>query len=315
MIKILKNRVGEKRYNNQNLLMKIIAYYGANHMDVQFEDGYIAKNVTYQNFKKGNILNHNIKQYNTKYEIGEVRVNFQNCKMRLLNYINSRNVIIKFLDEYGCEVKTTYKSFMNGKTKNPYSPSVCAVGIPGNKHKIPSKEYDTWHDILKRCYSNLTKTKNKAYYDVTCCKEWLLFDNFYNWLHEQENFEQWYKGNNWCVDKDILSKNNKLYSPEKCCLTNNKVNCLFERNKSTRGELPIGVSYNKSAGKYQASCKDGNCKSVYLGVFDDYYDAFTVYKEYKEKIIKQVAKEEYTNGNISLDCYKAMMKYKVSLSD
>ena len=42
--------------------MKIIAYYGANHMDVLFEDGYIAKNVTYQNLKKGNILNHNIKQ-------------------------------------------------------------------------------------------------------------------------------------------------------------------------------------------------------------------------------------------------------------
>ena len=58
----LKDRTGETRINNQGLTMRICAYYGTNHMDVVFDDGYIAKNVTYQNFKKGNILNHNIKQ-------------------------------------------------------------------------------------------------------------------------------------------------------------------------------------------------------------------------------------------------------------
>ena len=312
----IKNRVGEERYNNQNLLMKIIEYYGANHMDVLFEDGYIAKNVTYQNFKKGNILNHNIKQIiRNKYKIGEIKENYQGCKMQLLKYNNCRNIVVKFLDEYSCIVNTTYKTFKNGKVRNPYYPSIYGVGIIGNIHKVPSKEYYTWTDMLKRCFCKRVKEKQKAYEDVTCCEEWLLFDNFYNWLHSQENFNQWYNGEKWCIDKDILIKNNKIYSPRTCCLTSNKVNCLFERNKSTRGDLPIGVNFHKATNKYQAACKNGEGKTIYLGIYNNYEDAFMVYKKQKEKVIKQVAIEEYKKGNVTTACYTAMMQYEVEITD
>ena len=39
------------------------------------------------------------------------------------------------------------------------------------------------------------------------------------------------------------------------------------------------------------------------------------YKEYKEKIIKQVAQDEYNKGNIIKECYDAMMKYEVEITD
>ena len=41
--------------------------------------------------------------------------------------------------------------------------------------------------------------------------------------------------------------------------------------------------------------------------------ALQKYKEYKEKQIKKVAKEEFEKGNISKQCYNAMMSYEVTL--
>ena len=235
--------------------------------------------------------------------------------MQLLEYKNSRNVIVQFLDEYKCTVRTQYKTFENGKTRNPYFPTVCGVGIIGNKHKVPSKEYYTWADMIKRCYSKKIKESNRAYKDVTCCKEWLLFDNFYDWLHSQENFDNWFNGDKWTVDKDILKKHNKVYCSENCCLVSNKVNCLFERNKFSRNNLPIGVCYHKESNKYQANCKNSEGKNIYLGIYEDVYDAFNAYKIQKEKIIKQVAKKEYEKGNIIEKCYKAMINYEVEIYD
>ena len=36
---------------------------------------------------------------------------------------------------------------------------------------------------------------------------------------------------------------------------------------------------------------------------------------HKENLIKQVAKEEYSKGNITKQCYEAMMKYEVEITD
>ena len=44
-------------------------------------------------------------------------------------------------------------------------------------------------------------------------------------------------------------------------------------------------------------------------------EAFNIYKEYKENIIKQVAQEEYSLGNITKKCYDAMMSYEVEITD
>ena len=41
---------------------------------------------------------------------------------------------------------------------------------------------------------------------------------------------------------------------------------------------------------------------------------FLVYKNKKEFYIKQIAKEEYDNGNITKQCYDAMMKYEVEIT-
>lgn len=51
----LKYRINETILMNNGLKATIIEYYGATNLDIQFENGAIAKNASYQNFKSGKV--------------------------------------------------------------------------------------------------------------------------------------------------------------------------------------------------------------------------------------------------------------------
>lgn len=186
------------------------------------------------------------------------------------------------------------------------------------------KAYNVWRGMIDRCFDEKVKNTKKAlsYKDASCCEEWLSFENFYDWLSNQENFDKWLTGNRWNLDKDIIIKGNKVYSPETCCLVPNYVNVLFTKSSATRGDLPIGVHYNK--GRYIARvsmrgnddrCTDSGRYRKHLGGYSSPEEAFMAYKKEKEEHIKQVAQEEYDKGNITKKCYDAMMSYKVEIDD
>lgn len=254
---------------------------------------------------------------------GEEKLNNQGCLMKIIKYNGCDDIVVEFQDEYKGRVHTTYNHFLSNGVKNPYSPSIFNVGIVGNKYLKykdykPTKEYVAWSDILKRCFSENFKRKNPTYNDVICCEEWLLYENFYEWLHSQENFNKWYNSNKWCVDKDILVKNNKIYSPETCVLVSNNVNCLIVKCNAVRGNLPIGVIYNNVNKKYIARVskyRDDKEIREHIGCYNTPEEAFQAYKKAKEFYVKQVAKEEYIKGNITKRCYEAMMNYQVEITD
>lgn len=173
--------------------------------------------------------------------------------------------------------------------------------------------------MLERCYSERCKNDQPAYRDVTCCEEWLYYPDFYEWLHSQENFEKWYNGSRWCLDKDILVKGNKIYSPDTCCLVPNNANVLFIKSNALRGDLPIGVSRHPThKDKYYvqfSTSKHNKRRNVFIGLYKDVNEAFIAYKTAKEEYIKQVADEEYELGNITQKCKDAMYAYKVEITD
>lgn len=251
--------------------------------------------------------------------VGETNINNQNCLMKIVEYNGRRDVIVEFQDEFKGKVHTCYNHFVSGDVKNPYYPNVYGVGIVGNKyssrenHKIV-KEYSIWYSMLQRCFDKDYMKKFPTYDNVTCCEEWLLYENFYEWLHIQENFDKWLNGEKWALDKDILVKGNKVYSPETCCLVPHYINSLFLKNDTSRGGLPIGVS--KNGGKFMAYCNNPFAqKREYLGTRETEQQAFTIYKQYKESLIKQIAQIEYNKGNITKKCYEAMIDYKVEITD
>lgn len=248
-------------------------------------------------------------------------LNCQGCLIKVIEYINSNNIKVEFQDKYRTIVSSTWANFSTGNIKNPYFPTVCGVGIKGNKYYSSKnyqkqKEYSIWKGILRRCYSKIRNKHQQTYKDVTVCDEWLLYENFYEWLHSQDNFDKWLNNDSWSVDKDILIKGNKIYSPETCCLVPQSVNMLFMNKFSCRGELPIGVSKDsKNPNKYIVRCSNIDNKLVCIGFTDSPIKGFYIYKEYKENIIKQVAKMEYDKGNITERCYNAMINYQVDVTD
>ena len=248
---------------------------------------------------------------------GEEQFNNQGCLMKIIKYNNSKDVVIEFQDEYKSIVHATYQAFISGTVKNPYYPSVCNIGIIGNKYpasinKKLLKENIAWRSMIERCFDKKIKDDYPTYNNVTCCEEWLLYENFYEWIHLQSNYEKWLNGDCWAIDKDIIAKGNKIYSPEMCSLVPKNVNGLFVKKDQCRGGLPIGV---RKHGKHFRATYSCNGKNVNIGTFFTPEEAFFAYKTYKENYIKQVAQEEFDKGNITQKCYEAMMRYEVEITD
>ena len=77
--------------------------------------------------------------------------------------------------------------------------------------------------MIQRCYKEYNTTK-KTYKDVFVCNEWLCYENFEKWFEDN-----YYVVNNEIMnlDKDILIKGNRIYSPETCCFVPRRLNILF----------------------------------------------------------------------------------------
>lgn len=250
--------------------------------------------------------------------LGLEKKNNQGCVMKIVEYNSAKDLIVEFQDEHKFKVRGRFAHFQDGGIRNPYFKSVYGVGFTGNittkRNGQDSKEYKTWHGMLERCFDEKYKIRYSTYKNVTCCDEWLCFENFYKWLHEQENFEKWLNREGWNLDKDILIKGNKIYSPETCTLVSEAINSLFIRRDEYRGEYPIGVHFHKAKNKFISQCAK-NSKLINLGEYETSEEAFYAYKQYKENLIKEIANEEFKKGNITEKCYNAMMAYEVEITD
>lgn len=165
--------------------------------------------------------------------------------------------------------------------------------------------YRHWKSMLERC----TSEKYSWYKDCSVCNEWLYFSNFKKWFDDPANgYKEGY-----CLDKDILFKGNKIYSPCTCCFVPPEINTLIVKRKALRGECPIGVTKRRN-GKYVAQMQKYG-KLQRLGTYLTKDDAFYVYKKTKEEYIKEVAQKYFDDGKITKRVYDALMKYEVEITD
>lgn len=156
--------------------------------------------------------------------------------------------------------------------------------------------YGRWCNMIRRCYSETSKIKHPTYNGCTVCDEWLVFSNFKRWMEIQD-----WVGKH--LDKDILYQDNKIYSPTRCLFVSQKINSMMTASDSKRGKYKIGVSINKSSGKFMATARINN-KSTNLGYFDNEDDAHQAYKTAKYATIKQVAIEQVEPLRSALLNYK-----------
>ena len=198
--------------------------------------------------------------------------------------------------------KNKKNNYFYGKGVNDYNG---IIYNPTNKNKI--KSYQQWKSMLQRCYDIKYFGKYNTYKDCKVCEEWLLFSNFKKW--HDNNYIDGYQ-----LDKDIIIKGNKIYSPETCCFIPEELNKLFTKSNISRGNLPIGVCKKTKSNKYFSTVMINKNKK-HLGSFKTIKEAFNTYKLAKETQIQKLANDYYKNGKIELNVYNAMMNYSVEITD
>ena len=246
-------------------------------------------------------------------------INSEGCAYKVISY-NKGIYHIQFLDEYKYIKKCGVKEVKNGKIKNPFFKSIYGVGYYGiGSNTIPRNDifYNCWHKMIERCYNEKSRKRYSTYEDCFVCEEWLSYYNFYNWC-TKNYYELKNDNDKMCLDKDILIKGNKIYSPETCIFVPQLINGLFLKSDKTRGELPIGVQRIKvkiSQNCYTSIVFDKFGKK-HIIAFSSIEEAFSTYKESKEKNIKRIADEyKLKYPNFPKRLYDAMYNYKVEITD
>jgi hypothetical protein len=244
---------------------------------------------------------------------GEKFITNEGYEVEIIEYFGWDNCTIKFSEDL-ILYEIQYHNLKIGNVRNPFHKSLHKTGYMGvgrHKSKITyktTKTYSTWNGMIARGYYKKYKEKHHTYQDVTVCEEWHNFQVFAKWF--EENWKPC-MDNTWNLDKDILIKGNKIYSPETCCFVPQEINKLLIIPNNSK-ILPIGVRYNKKLDKYQARLTIGK-KEKYLGYSNTPEEAFQVYKDAKEKHIREVA--DKWKGLISDRVYEAMYNYQVEITD
>lgn len=239
-----------------------------------------------------------------KVKEGEIYKTKLNGDFVVLKRYRNDKVLIKFVDDFGFETITKESHIRDGIVKNPYYPRVYGMGYIGvgiYSYKTHEHIYKIWNRMLERCYSKTCQTNKPTYIGCYVCKEWHCLQDFAKWFVEQEDCEKGYE-----LDKDLLVKGNKLYSPETCILLPRKVNLMLNTAANNNKLGIVGVI--ERCGRYSASIHiDG--KTKYLGTYDTSKEASLAYAKEKEEYVRKVALS--IKSEISQRAFDALMSWVV----
>lgn len=233
-----------------------------------------------------------------RVEIGYKVVTKQGYEMELVSYTNYDNLVAKFTDS-GLEVTSRWSRFVNGCIRNPLHRTFSGVGFIGigpynstNRKRAMS----IWVGMLSRCYHPNLLERNPTYADCSVAEVWHNFQNFVLW------FENFYK-EGWEIDKDLMSENGKIYSPETCCFLPKKLNLLLsELDKDSCG------FYSDKRNKVKTYTVRYNGEN--LGTFRNKEDASKAYFDYKFPYIIGVI--ESFKSKLEPSVYEKLLSYAAS---
>lgn len=197
------------------------------------------------------------------------------------------------------------KHVKQGNRTGVYGDGILDIDYPCTSDVLTFKAYKVWGSMFTRCHSKVGQKHNPAYHDCSICEEWKRFSVFLEWF--KQNYESGY-----ALDKDILIKGNKVYSPTACCFVPTEINSLLTNRRNKRKGL-LGTAKTRNNTFQAHVSRDG--KIVHLGSFKTEEEAFYAYKQAKESYVKEVAERYYSQGRITEKVYNALMNYKIEITD
>lgn len=245
----------------------------------------------------------------SKDRLGITRNNTYGTEMKIISVLENDRVIVQFQDKYKFEKDVHWVNFKKGTVFNPYDKTICGVGYIGvGKHKTgtarkKNKSYAVWEDMMYRCYNERLRESHLAYADCTVCKEWHNYQVFADWY--EENFYTINDGR-MHLDKDILVKDNRIYSPRTCMFVPQRINMIFmKKNRKVDADLQNGIT--RCVGGYRTQY---NLK--YLGTYKTLDETLYYYNIEKQIHINEVA-EEYKD-RIPPKLYNALINWNKQLA-
>lgn len=256
--------------------------------------------------------------------LGEIAVNCQGEPLKIIEYRSATDIDILCVNTNNILYNQSYSNFKKGALKDYFLPTFFNVGFVDDGIICDNDgnftfSFKVWDGMLKRCYSQSELKKYPTYQKCYVCDEWLHLPRFQKWV--EQNYYSC-GDEKMCLDKDILFKNNCMYSPQTAMFVPERINILLTKANASRGKYPIGVYYKKKSQKYVAQVseladeKGGTKKQKYLGLFASPEEAFEVYKKEKEAYIKKVADYYATKySEFPKKIYNALYNYKVEITD
>ena len=235
--------------------------------------------------------------------LGEINVNKYGSEYKIIEYKNARNILVQF--DNGYVKRSTYKEFKNGSIKSPFCKSVYGIGYIGiGDYKVSincklTDCYNCWNSMLRR----VTGRNSTCYKGCSVCEEWLCYQNFAKWWHE--NYYDC--GEKLELDKDIKVVNNKIYSPDTCLLVPHSINSLFCKSTKSRGKYPLGISRYENLYVATVSNKREGC--LITKAFKDFNKAREFYFFVLLKIINKIC-DEYAD-KIPKEILRYVKIYKI----
>lgn len=221
------------------------------------------------------------------------------------------NVLIEFV-KTGFVTKVKKSAVINGEVKDKLYPSVCGVGVTGCKYltwengkSLP--EYVVWKGMIERCYSERVQKRSPTYLNCRVSENFKKYEYFYEWMNECA-----YYRDGWALDKDLLVRDNKIYSEETCVFLPKELNTFLTKRGRFRGENPLGVFRKDDQSSFTAYISIFG-KIKHLGSFPTQEDAFMAYKVAKQNQAKILA-EKYKDV-IDPRAYNALLNYEVKITD
>lgn len=162
-----------------------------------------------------------------------------------------------------------------------------------------TKSYNTWINMLQRCYNPKYQEKDLSCIGWTVCNEWHNFQNFAKWF--EDNYYE-VEGEKVVLDKDLFGSNSKVLNADTCCFIPKVIDKTLIEGK--------GYTFNKPIGKYQAYITHKG-KMINLGYFDTEEEARYTYKLNKQFTVYMLA-QEYKDV-LPTRVYQALMEYRIDV--
>ena len=113
---------------------------------------------------------------------------------------------------------------------------------------------------------------------------------------------------NWHLDKDLICKECKMYSPKTCCLLPPEVNAIFQNKVISKSTGVRGV--HKEGNKYTTTISKFG-KQTYLGLYETIEEAHNAYNNAKKEYLDELS--ERWKGTLPDNVCEAIKNFDISL--